>query len=79
MVNNTLLKFSPSTWNTVNGLSFSPRKMDHISADAFCVIVKMWFKTNIINHGSIEKVLNDDINKIIGKYSIKMKAIKPEY
>ena len=79
MVNNTLLKFSPNNWNSVNGLSFSPRKMDHISADAFCVIVKMWFKSNIINHASIERVLNEEINNLINKFSIKIKNIKPEY
>lgn len=79
MVNNTLLKFSQNTWNVVNGLSFSPRKLDHISINSACVIIKIWFKINIIHYGTIDKILSDDMYKLISKLSIKFKAIKPEY
>ena len=93
MVNNTLLTFSPSTWDIVNGLSFSPKRMDHINLDSYCVIIKIWLKSNIIGHigfdkyggmserekQTIEKYINDDIVKATNKYSIKFKAIKPEY
>jgi len=78
MANNTLLKFNPSTWNTVNGISFSSKKLDN-SAETYCIIIKIWFKINILNYPSIEKLLNDDINQQIDKYSIKNKPIKPEY
>ena len=78
MGNNTLLKFNPSTWNTVNGISFSSKKLDN-TAETYCIIVKIWFKINILNYPSIDKLLNDDINKQIDKYSIKNKPIKPEY
>ena len=79
--NNTLLKFNPSLWNIVNGLSFSPKKNDHLKLDSFCVIIKIWFKINILNHGNIEKLLNDDLSKEIidKKYSIKVKPIQPEF
>jgi hypothetical protein len=79
MVNNTLVKFNPNTWNSVNGLSYSSKKMDHLNINSYCVILKIWFKINMLNFGTIEKLLNDDIANDIGKYSIKMKAIKPEY
>ncbi len=78
MGNNTLLKFNPSTWNTVNGISFSSKKLDN-TAETYCIIIKIWFKINILNYPSIDKLLNDDINKQIDMYSIKNKAIKPEY
>lgn len=78
MANNTLLKFNPSTWNTVNGISFSSKKLDN-SAETYCIIIKIWFKINILNYPSIDKLLNDDINQQIDKYSIKNKQIKPEY
>ncbi len=78
MGNNTLLKFNPSTWNTVNGISFSSKKLDN-TAETYCIIIKIWFKINILNYPSIDKLLNDDINKQIDKYSIKNKPIKPEY
>jgi hypothetical protein len=78
MANNTLLKFNPSNWNTINGISFSCKKMDNVN-ETYCIILKIWFKMNILNFGSIEKIINDDINNSISKYSIKIKPIKPEY
>jgi hypothetical protein len=78
MGNNTLLKFNPSTWNTVNGISFSSKKLDN-SAQTYCIIIKIWFKINILNYPSVDKILNDDLNQQIVKYSIKNKHIKPEY
>jgi hypothetical protein len=78
MGNNTLLKFNPSTWSTINGISFSSKKLDN-TAETYCIIIKIWFKINILNYPSIDKLLNDDINEQIEKYSIKNKAIKPEY
>ena len=78
MANNTLLKFNPSTWNTVNGISFSSKKLDN-TAQTYCIYIKIWFKINILNYPSIDKLLNDDINQLIDKYSIKNKPIKPEY
>jgi len=76
--NNTLLTFSSETWNTINGISFSSKKIDNINDD-FCVIIKLWFKLNFITYGTIDKYINNHINELIRKYSIKIKAIKPEY
>jgi hypothetical protein len=78
MGNNTLLKFSPNTWDSINGISFSSKKLDNVS-DTFCIIIKIWFKINILNYPSVDKILNDDLSEIISKYSIKNKPIKPEY
>jgi hypothetical protein len=77
--NNTLLCFSSETWNTINGISFSSKKIDNIKDDNYCVIIKLWFKLNFIVQGSIDKHINAYINELIKKYSIKVKAIKPEY
>lgn len=77
--NNTLLCFSSDTWNTINGISFSSKKIDNIKDDNYCVIIKLWFKLNYITQGSIDKYINPHINELIKKYSIKVKAIKPEY
>ena len=79
MVNNTLLKFTPNLWDIVNGLSFSPKKIDNYNLDSFCVIIKIWFKVNILNYGNIDKLFNDNIAESINRYSIKVKSIKPEY
>ena len=78
MGNNTLLKFNPSNWDTINGISFSSKKMDNVN-ETYCIILKIWFKINILNFGSVEKLLNDDIGNAISKYSIKLRPIKPEY
>ena len=77
--NNTLLCFSSDTWNTINGISFSSKKIDNIKDDNYCVIIKLWFKLNFITQNSIDKYINPHINELIKKYSIKIKAIKPEY
>jgi len=77
--NNTLLCFSSDTWNTINGISFSSKKIDNIKDDNYCVIIKLWFKLNYITQGSIDRFINPHINELIKKYSIKVKAIKPEY
>ena len=79
MINNSLLKFTPNLWDIVNGLSFSPKKIDNFNLDSYCVIIKIWFKINILNYGNIDKLFIDDISNIINKYSIKVKSIKPEY
>ena len=52
--------------------------MDNVT-ETYCIIIKIWFKINILNFGSVEKLLNDDINNSILKYSIKLRPIKPEY
>jgi hypothetical protein len=78
--NNTLTEFTPESWENVNGLSFSPKKIDGSGLDSsFCVIIKIWFKQNYGNNASIDKYLNADIQKLLSKYSVKVKAIKPEY
>jgi hypothetical protein len=77
--NNSLLCFSSETWNTINGISFSSKKIDNIKDDNYCVIIKLWFKLNLMMQGSIDKHINPHINDLIKKYSIKVKAIKPEY
>ena len=77
--NNSLLCFSSETWNTINGISFSSKKIDNIKDDNYCVIIKLWFKLNFMMQGSIDKHINPHINDLIKKYSIKVKAIKPEY
>jgi len=77
--NNTLLCFSSDTWNTINGISFSSKKIDNLKDDNYCVIIKLWFKLNYITQGSIDKYINPHINELIKKYPIKVQAIKPEY
>jgi hypothetical protein len=79
MINNTLLKFTPNLWDIVNGLSFSPKKIDNYNLDSYCVIIKIWFKVNILNYGDHYKLFNNDISEIISRYSTKVKSIKPEY
>lgn len=78
IANNTLLKFNPNTWNSINGISYSSKKLENLN-ETYCVIIKVWFKINILNYTSVDKILNDDINQLIGKYSIKNFAIKPEF
>ena len=53
-------------------------KMDNLT-ETYVIILKIWFKINILNFGSIEKLVNDEINDSISKYSIKIRPIKPEY
>jgi hypothetical protein len=77
--NNTLLKFNPETWDTINGLSFSSKKIENLNIDAYCIIIKIWFKINIMNYGNIDKLLNNDLEKDLSKFSIKIRPIKPEY
>lgn len=78
MANNTLLKFNPHNWNAVNGISFSSKKLDNVN-ETYCIIIKIWFKINILSFGSVDKILNENVNNLISKYSIKTKPIKPEY
>lgn len=78
--NNTLMEFSPESWDKINGLSFSPKKMDNMNSDSsYCVILKIWFKQNFGNNSSIDKYLNTDVQNLLSKYSVKVKSIKPEY
>ena len=77
--NHTILKFNPTTWNSINGLSFSTKKIDNMNYDSYCIIIKLWFKFNILNQGPLDKLLNEDVTKLISRYSVKLKAIKPEY
>ena len=78
--NNTLIEFSPESWDKVNGLSFSPKKMDNLNNDmSYFVIIKIWFKQNYGTNSSIDKYFNQDIQNLLKKYSIKVKSIKPEY
>jgi hypothetical protein len=78
--NNTLMNFSLESWDKINGLSFSPKKMDNLESDSsYCVIIKIWFKNNYGNSSSIDKYMNEEINKMLKRYSIKVKSIKPEY
>jgi len=79
MINNTLLVFTPNLWDIVNGLSFSPKKIDNYNSDSYCVIIKIWLKVNIMNYGDHYKLFNENISESIGRYSIKVKPIKPEY
>jgi hypothetical protein len=78
--NNTLMEFSPESWDKINGLSFSPKRMDNLNSDSsFCVIIKIWFKQNYGNNTNIDKYLNPNIQELLKKYSVKLKSIKPEY
>ena len=78
IANKTLLKFNPSNWNCVNGVSYSVKKLENLN-ETFCIIIKLWFKFNLLNCGLVENILNPSINNMISKYSIKNKLIKPEY
>lgn len=78
--NNTLIEFSPDSWDKVNGVSLSPWKMNNSeNEESFCYIIKIWFKNNYGNNASIDKFFNLDIQNLLSKYSVKVKAIKPEY
>ena len=78
--NNTLMEFSPESWDKINGLSFSPKKMDNSGNDSsYCIILKIWFKQNYGNNAVIDNYFNPDIQAYLNKYSIKVKSIKPEY
>jgi hypothetical protein len=80
VANNTLMEFSPESWDKINGLSFSPKKMDSVGSDSsYCVIIKIWFKQNYGNNSNIDKYLNLNIQDLLKKYSVKVKSIKPEY
>lgn len=79
-VNNTLMEFSLESWDNVNGLSFSPKKIESSESEpSYCVIVKIWFKHNYGNNANIDKYFNPDIQNLLSKYSVKVKAIRPEY
>jgi hypothetical protein len=78
--NNTLMEFSPESWDKINGLSFSPKRMDNAGTDSsYCVIIKIWFKQNYGNNANIDKYLNPNIQELLKRYSVKVKSIKPEY
>lgn len=78
--NNTLMEFSPENWDKINGLSFSPKRVDTLGNDnSYCIILKIWFKQNYGNNAIIDKYFNPEIQTLLSKYSIKVKAIKPEY
>lgn len=78
--NNTLMEFSPESWDKINGLSFSPKRMDNLNNDeSYCVIIKIWFKQNYGNNCSIDKYMNPELQDLLRKYSIKVKSVKPEY
>ena len=78
--NNTLMEFTPESWDKINGLSFSPKRMDNVGSDSsFCVIIKIWFKQNYGNNTNIDKYLNPNIQELLKRYSVKVKSIKPEY
>jgi hypothetical protein len=81
MVNNTMLKFSPERWDIINGLSYVAKKMEHIGPNVYWVIIKIWFKINILNigYGQTDKILSDDVNNLISGYTVKVRPIKPEY
>ena len=82
--NNTLMNFNHNYWNNINGVSFSPKKMDTLAVrenndDLYCVIIKVWFKTNYSILGNIDKYFNEEVWSVLKKYSTKVKQIKPEY
>jgi hypothetical protein len=79
--NNTLMEFSPESWDKINGLSFSPKKTDNnnTSETSMCAIIKIWFKHNYGNNTNMDKFLNPNIKELLKNYSVKVKSIKPEY
>lgn len=81
IANNTLLNFSVRHWNIINGLSFSSKKINNYNLDnCNCMIIKIWFKINLVSfYNSLDKLFTPKINKLLEKYSIKIRAIKPEY
>ena len=42
------------------------------NSNSYCVIIKIWFKNNYGNNGSIDKYMNEDINKMIKIFLIKL-------
>ena len=82
--NNTLMNISKNNvpnWNIINGVSFSCKKIENVSSavEQDYSMIKIWFKTNYTQFDNIDKYFNDDINALLKKYSIKVRAIKPEY
>ncbi len=81
--NNSLISYSSDTWDMINGLSFSPKQVE-INKDGevskvLCVIIKVWFKKNYTHNYVIEKFLTKDAFNLLNKYSVKMRAIRPEF
>jgi hypothetical protein len=82
--NNTLMNITKNNvpnWNIINGVSFSCKKVENISSivEQDYSMIKIWFKTNYTQFENIDKYFNDDINALLKRYSIKVRAIKPEY
>jgi hypothetical protein len=82
--NNTLMNITKNNvpnWNIINGVSFSCKKVENVSSavEQDYSMIKIWFKTNYTQFENIDKYFNDDINALLKKYSIKVRAIKPEY
>lgn len=77
MANRALLKYNNDTWDVVNGISYTTKKINGINMS--CVIIKIWFKLPLLNTNIIDKLLVDDISSAISKYSVRVKLIKPEY
>jgi hypothetical protein len=82
--NNTLMNITKNNvpnWNIINGVSFSCKKVENVSSviEQDYSMIKIWFKTNYTQFENIDKYFNDDINAMLKKYSIKVRAIKPEY
>ena len=82
--NNTLMNISKNNvphWNIINGVSFSCKKIENVSStvEQDYSMIKIWFKTNYTQFDNIDKYFNDDIYALLKKYSIKVRAIKPEY
>ena len=80
LCNNTLLINTNNSYENVNGISHTPKKISstYSQQPLNYYLIKIWFKTNYSGI-LIEKFINSEIYDIIKNCSIKITPIKPEY
>jgi hypothetical protein len=79
MCNNSLLLNGVDSFNNVNGISFTPKKISSVSSQQMnYYLIKIWLRTNYYGQ-SPDRILCADIMAIIKKLSVKITPIKAEY
>jgi hypothetical protein len=80
LCNNTLLINTNNSYENVNGISHTPKKIcsTYSQQPLNYYLIKIWFKTNYSGI-LVEKFINSEIFDIIKNCSIKITPIKPEY
>lgn len=79
MTNNSLLLNAVDSYNNINGISFTPKKISSMASQQMnYFLIKIWMRQNYYGT-SPEKLLCADIMAIIKKLSVKITPIKAEY